>query len=287
MSSFLKQENKEEKGYFWLGKGRNGKGTSTDGLRNVLGNYWGELSIDYYTNHSQGLDRPNQNLYNCRNARVLNSSEVNETDAFNRPVTFLSANFKGITGQDVMTPRELGTKNVANFIAGKTLIQLNKMPSFPIIDEALRQRIVIHEFPNTFTDDLDLIKSDPSKYKMKDIGLKEKLHTEVFRIAFTNLLFEYYRLYKVEYVIPQSVKDFTQSYFAEQSIKSFIQKYYEPSFALKTSIALETIKQEYMTLTDKKVSVKKIKDELDEAGYDVRKINGIYSLKDYQPRVSE
>jgi phage/plasmid-associated DNA primase len=287
MSSFLKQENKEEKGYFWLGKGRNGKGTSTDGLRNVLGNYWGELSIDYYTNHSQGLDRPNQNLYNCRNARVLNSSEVNETDAFNRPVTFLSANFKGITGQDVMTPRELGTKNVANFIAGKTLIQLNKMPSFPIIDEALRQRIVIHEFPNTFTDDLDLIKSDPSKYKMKDIGLKEKLHTEVFRIAFTNLLFEYYRLYKVEYVIPQSVKDFTQSYFAEQSIKSFIQKYYEPSFALKASIALETIKQEYMTLTDKKVSVKKIKDELDEAGYDVRKINGIYSLKDYQPRVSE
>jgi hypothetical protein len=42
-----------------------------------------------------------------------------------------------------------------------------------------------------------------------------------------------------------------------------------------------------MTLTDKKVSVKKIKDELDEAGYDVKKINGIYSLKYYQPRVSE
>jgi phage/plasmid-associated DNA primase len=200
-------------------------------------------------------------------------------------VTFLSANFKGITGQDVMTPRELGTKNVAKFKAGKILIQTNKMPSFPKIDEALRGRIVIQEFPFTFTDDFDLINSDPSKYKMKDIGLKVKLQKEEFRIAFTDILFEYYKSYKIEYVIPQSVKNFTQSYFAEQSIKSFIQQNYEP--CSDDNVALETIKQEYVTLTDKKISVKKVKDELDESGYDVRKIKGIYQLKNFRPRVSE
>jgi copper chaperone CopZ len=36
-----------------------------------------------------------------------------------------------------------------------------------------------------------------------------------------------------------------------------------------------------MTLTDKKISVKKVKDELDESGYDVRKIKGIYQLKNF------
>jgi hypothetical protein len=208
LSSFLKQENKEEKGYFWLGRGRNGKGTSTDSLRNVLGNYWGDLNMEYYINQSQGLDRPNQNLYNCRNARVLNSSEINETDIYNKPVTFLSANFKGITGQDAMTPRELGTKNVAKFKAGKILIQTNKMPSFIKIDDALRGRIVIQEFPNTFTDDEDLIKNDPKKYKRIDIELKEKLQKEEYRIAFTDLLFEYYKLYKINIKKLINIKNF-------------------------------------------------------------------------------
>ena len=277
MASFLKQENKEEKGYFWLGKGRNGKGTTTDALRNVLGAYWGELNMEYYINQSKEVDRPNQNLYNCRNARVLNSSEVNDTDAFNRQTTFLSAIFKGITGQDVLCPRELGTKKTANFVAGKVLIQTNKMPSFSKVDLPLKERIVVHEFPFTFTDDVDLLTKDPIKYKTKDISLKEKLKKEEFRIAFTEILFDYYKSYKKEYIIPPSVKKFTQSYFAEQCIKSFIQENYEETHA--EDISLEEIKQNYMRLEDKKISVKKIMEELEESGYEVRKKNGTYVLK--------
>jgi phage/plasmid-associated DNA primase len=56
------------------------------------------------------------------------------------------------------------------------------VPSFPKIDEAIRGRIVIHEFPNTFTDDLDLINSNPSKYKMKDIELKENCKEKNFEL---------------------------------------------------------------------------------------------------------
>jgi hypothetical protein len=70
-------------------------------------------------------------------------------------------------------------------------------------------------------------------------------------------LFEYYKSYKIEYVIPQSVKNFTELYFAEQSIKSFIQQNYEPFSGAK--VTLENTKQEYMTLEDKKTSVKKSK----------------------------
>ena len=41
--SVLKQNNPEEKAYFWLGKGGNGKGTITELLKGALGDYWGEL----------------------------------------------------------------------------------------------------------------------------------------------------------------------------------------------------------------------------------------------------
>jgi phage/plasmid-associated DNA primase len=284
MASFLKQENKEEKGYFWLGQGRNGKGTTTDVLRSVLGSYWGELNMEYYINQSKDVDRPNQNLFNCRNARVLNSSEVNDTDAFNRPTNFISANFKAMTGQDVHCPREVGTKRTAEFVAGKTLIQTNKMPSFSKIDLPLKERIVVQEFPFTFTDDADLLKKDPSKYKIKDITLKEKFKREEYRIAFTDILFEKYKEYKIEYIIPPSVKKFTQSYFAEHCIKSFIEKYFEESN--NENISLEYIKQEYLKMEDKKISVKILKEQLEESGYDVKKNTGIFVLKFHKIKVN-
>jgi hypothetical protein len=82
LSSFLRQGNREELAYFWLGRGRNGKGTLTELIKMVLGYYWGELSMDYYTSHSEGADRPNQNLYNCRNSRALNSTEVDDNTKF-------------------------------------------------------------------------------------------------------------------------------------------------------------------------------------------------------------
>ena len=48
LSSFLKQENKEELAHFFLGTGRNAKGTLTTLTKNTLGNYWGELSMDFF-----------------------------------------------------------------------------------------------------------------------------------------------------------------------------------------------------------------------------------------------
>jgi phage/plasmid-associated DNA primase len=282
LASFLKQENTEEKGYFWLGRGRNGKGTCTDVLRNGIGFYWGELNMEYYTNHSKDVDRPNQNLFNCRNARVLNSSEVNDTDEYNRPVKFISANFKKLTGQDPIYARELGTKRTTNFIAGKTLIQTNKMPEFSKIDTSLRERIVVQEFPFTFTDDKALLASDPTKYKLKDITLKEKLKKEEYRIAFTNLLFEFYKEYKKEYIIPPSVKAFTNQYFSDHCITSFVSEQYEPCEGEK--IEFGTFKRDYKESTDKTMSNKQLKIELEEHGYVVKTIKGYFYLMNQKQR---
>ena len=130
ISSFLVQNNKEEKAYFWLGKGRNGKGTMSTLLRNTLNNYWGELNTEYYTTHKHRADEPNQNLFNCRISRLLNTSEVPIDDKSNSKVKFINDAFNRITGNDIISARELGEKRIAKFKAGKILIQLNDMPEF-------------------------------------------------------------------------------------------------------------------------------------------------------------
>jgi hypothetical protein len=285
LASFLRQGNKEEKGYFWLGRGRNGKGTTSEMLQNGLGNYWGELSMDYYTIHSKDIDRPNQNLYNCRNARVLNSSEVNNEDAFNRPTSFISSKFKGLTGQDVQTPREVGTKVTASFKAGTVLIQLNGMPNFSKMELSLTERIVVTEFPYSFTDNQELLLSDPIKYKMKDMSLKSKFAKEEYRIALIDILFESYQEYKKDFTIPESVKKYTNSYFSTQSIKALIDEYYE--YDEKSKISLEDIKSKYKINEGKHLSIKNISIELTEAGYEVKKNQGYAYLKHYKLQVGE
>ena len=168
ISSFLIQNNIEEKAYFWLGKGRNGKGTMTTILRNVFKNYWGELNTEYYTTHKHSADEPNQNLYNCRNARVLNSSEVAVDDKSNSKVKFINDAFNRITGNDIINARKLGKSDVASFKAGKILIQLNDMPEFSKDinkgDVSLRERIIIIQLPYSFVEDEEKLKEEPHIY---------------------------------------------------------------------------------------------------------------------------
>ena len=285
MASFLKQENTEEKGYFWLGRGRNGKGTTTELLKNAIGKYWGELSMDYYTTYSKDADRPNQNLYNCRKSRVLNSSEISDADGNNKDVKFVSSQFKSITGGDAVYARELGTKNTAYFKAGKVLIQTNKMPIFSKIDTSLRERIVVMNFPYTYTDDPVLLEKEPSKYKLKDITFKAKFSSDLYRIAMLNILFKNYKEYKKSFIIPESVKIYTQSYFAGQSIKSWIDDNCDEK--PKGSIGLETIKQMYNSDTGKNMSVKQIKDELIELEFILKKGDNGFKLKNYILKIVE
>jgi phage/plasmid-associated DNA primase len=150
MGSSVVQSNAEEKAYFLLGVGRNGKGTLIKPFKNSLGKYWGDLNMNYYTTHDKGADTPNQNLYNCRNSRVVSSVEVSDSDFQNRAVKFVSDKFKTISGNDTIYARELGTKNSAYFQAGKPFIQTNVMPVFTKLDTSLKERIIVINFPYTF-----------------------------------------------------------------------------------------------------------------------------------------
>jgi phage/plasmid-associated DNA primase len=262
LASFLKQNNSEEVAYFLLGEGRNGKGTLTTLLQNTLGQYWGELNIEYYTAYDKGVDTPNQSLYNCRNARVLNTSEVPENNNGDR-IHFIGNRFKNITGGDQIKARELGSKNVAYFKAGHIWIQTNLLPLFHNLDTSIHARIVILCFRFIFTDNRELLENNRDKYKQIDRTLKSKFNREEYKLAFIQLLFEYYELYKTEgLIIPESINNNKEEYIKLSSdIKEWFFLNYKKD-SINVEIELNTIIELLKLDGFEKVTAKSLAKEL-------------------------
>ena len=221
LASFLRQENPEEKAYFWLGSGRNSKGTLTKFLQKSLGNYFGEYSIENYTTAQTKADAPNNNLASNRYSRVHNTSEVGE-DAFHtdKAQTFLTANFKRASGGDIIETRPTFGKmeDMIRFRMGKTLVQTNLMPTIIGIELeeniSLRERVVIVPFPYSFVDDEEMIASNPNKFKKRDDKVGDMLEKEEYKIAFITMLLNEYKNYLNDGLKqPKAVVEEKQKYF--------------------------------------------------------------------------
>ena len=231
ISSFLVQENPEEKAFFWLGNGRNGKGAATQLIRSALGNYFCELKLEYYTKTNGGPDSPNCNLFNCRYGRVLNTSEVGEDDAHpDRPQKFLTEKLKTLTGRDHLTTRKPHSADEVKFIPGHPLIQTNMMPTLPGIhlDESvsLRERIEIVQFPFSFVTDRIKVRDEPHKYKLQDPNLKTLFSQDRYRNAFIRMLLQ---MYGQKSARPAEINQYRQAYFDENDIvKKWFFDTYEP-----------------------------------------------------------
>jgi phage/plasmid-associated DNA primase len=172
-SKGLKQENTDEKGYFLIGSGRNGKGTAFVLVNRAIGNYFGILNVEYYTTAKKSVDEPNQNLYNCRNARLLYTSEADDVTVNNTPTKFLHDKFQATTGRDYIQARALGKPDTARFQAGIVIIALNFMVIFSHKNEdCVRERVIIQDFPFTFTSNKSSVESEPHKYRLGDSKLK-------------------------------------------------------------------------------------------------------------------
>ena len=231
ISSFLVQENPEEKAFFWLGTGRNGKGAATQLLRSALGNYFSELKLEYYTKPNAGPDSPNCNLYNCRYGRVLNTSEVGEDEQHpDRPQKFLTEKIKFLTGGDLFAVRKPHKADEVKFRAGKPLIQTNMMPTLPGIHleecVSLRERVEIMMFPYAFITDVNRVRDEPTKYKLQDPYLKTMFLEERFRNAFVRILFQVFRT-RTEVEIPEQVHAYKQQYFLENDV---VRGYFQSTF---------------------------------------------------------
>jgi hypothetical protein len=273
----LKQLNQCEKAYFIIGSGRNGKGTNSLLNSRALGDYFGTLNMEYYTVHKKSIDEPNQNLYNCRNSRVLSSSETNDEDANGRKVKFIISKFQSLTGNDLINARAIGTQDVAYFHAGVPIIDINFMIDFSKKEiDSIRERIDIQETPFTFTDDDKIINEYPDKYRKVDITLKEKFASDIYRRAMIDLLFEYYGK---DVKRPLSVKKRTDAYFADDTLESWINE--NCIVEGDGEIELSIIQSRYRTDTDKIMTIRAIKEYLTNKKFVVKQKEGINQLRGY------
>jgi phage/plasmid-associated DNA primase len=266
MATFLKQLNDEQVAYFWLGSGRNGKGTLTHLLMCALGSYFGELSINYYTQHSKGEDTPNSNLCAVRNCRVLNTSEIGKAEgSTEKAAQFKICKYKKLTGGDMIDTRNLNSSERISFQAGKPLIQTNEMADIPGIENpdnaSLRDRTIIVPFPFVFKGEEEYNPNN-AKHKKRDNGLKEKLSNERYKRGWMLLLMKYYKSYKSEGLkLPTEVVNARKDYF-EQSNREYcwLRDNLQPSKDVKETIGIDDLVKAY----PEKVKKSKLEKALEE-----------------------
>lgn len=198
LSSFLVKGNKEEVAYFFIGDGRNGKGLLSSLLNFALGYFFQDLPMSYYTKPASGQERMNAALYECKDAFVINSSEIG-VENNGQPENFRLETIKVMTGGDgIKVRRPYGTFTI-RFVPGKILVQLNDLPGFLSVDNgedhAILKRIIVIEFPCNFTDDENEIKSDPKRFKKRDDNLKTLFSTPLYRQAFIMILMRHFPKY--------------------------------------------------------------------------------------------
>lgn len=219
-ASTLHRYNVDNKCLFMVGKGRNGKGVSTDLMRYVMGNYWGDLNMSYFTTSDKGSDTPNSNLAECKVSRFICSSEIEETNDKDKQQKIITSKFKNMTGSDILSIRNVYGREQIKFRAGSLCLQVNFIPKFGT-EEAMRQRVMILNFDYTFTD-----KPKKKNEKKLDSKLREKFLTDKYRQAFIRVLMDYYKIYNEKGLImtKKMTKDTNKVFGEMNEVSGFIEE---------------------------------------------------------------
>lgn len=196
------------------GKGGNGKGALVSLIEKVVGDYYKTCDSTFITSDSVGRDRPNADLYNCYKKRVVMVSEP-DTPAKEGGDLKMNINFmKTITGRDTIDVRTLFSKDKINFVADfTTFIQCNTLPVLNEVDDAIKRRIKVIDFPYKFCKDPD--PNNPIQ-KKGDFRLKKKLQeSEVVREMFRLLM--QHHTHEADLISPPLVKKYTGEYLEENN----------------------------------------------------------------------
>jgi len=224
IASWLVGVNIVEKAYFFLGDGRNGKGTLTTLISKGFGRYFGELNASFYTSLPR-VGAPDANLAGIANARIINTSEVSNGEGAGQ--AFKAAQFKRLTGRDTMSSRMPKSSQSIQFVPGSVMIQSNVMPRFDGDSEnilAILLRTVMIFFPFTFVP-ADKLAADPKKhYRLGNSTIKNKIaEDDRLKYAFMDILFMAFRDDHIHYLngtflskeggMPQTVIDITEAHY--------------------------------------------------------------------------
>lgn len=192
------------------GKGRNGKGVCSTFIENSFGDYFYSGESTFLTTVYKA-DRPNSTLYNLRGVRYFLTTEP-EAD---NETKFNIGLIKKITGNDTITTRDLNKSNISYKPQFTPFLQCNTKPKIDTIDDAIRNRFRIINFPFAFV-------SNPTKpnEKQNNDKLKELMTMDMYN-EFMLLLLDINK--NQDLIIPKQVLAEVDDYLNTNNfIKSWI-----------------------------------------------------------------
>ena len=216
-SSCLKRYNTDQVALFNTGCGGNGKGLNILLLKQCLGNYCKDLSMDYFTTIERHADAPNTSLAECRNARLICLAEAEQNENENGvKIKINKSKFKKCTGQDEIMVRPTFEKVLYRFNMGNICLSTNNIPDMDTVcDPAILRRILIVSFKFNYVDNPN---PNNKNEKKKNAELQTIFKTEQMRQAYIRILFSYYDIYRKEGLkINEKVKEETNNILNKQN----------------------------------------------------------------------
>jgi P4 family phage/plasmid primase-like protien len=223
MAYGISGNNKLEEFYIWTGKGGNGKGTINELLRRSLGDYYNTQSTDILTKTSKGSNE-HDTLGRAKGKRFLIATEPNTAngDVFN------IAKINLLTGNDMITSREIFKKQIEFKPQFTIYIQVNEIPELSSVGQSIKRRLRIINFPFNFVDTV----TNATIEREKNPNYKNKIQKcNLWRNEFMLLLLDYYKDYILncnEIKPPTNVNNIINEYLDDNDkIKQWIIKYYD------------------------------------------------------------
>lgn len=217
LGSLIVGGNPEEKCYFMVGPGRNGKGTIDSLIRYALGAYYSDVPSSYYTTPDVA-GRASPEVMAFKNVRVAMTQEP----ASGEQQKYHTDKVKRGSGNDPLTGRYL-YGNLETFQPHhKALCCTNYLPTFTDIDDGLKARLVVIQFPLQFMDAANYDASIPS-HRKQNSALKVEL--QQYRHMFFNYMLEHYKKYAADGMppLPQCMLDDLREYQDEvDTVKTFM-----------------------------------------------------------------
>lgn len=261
--------NKYEKLYIINGSGGNGKGVLFSLFEHTIGSYFHNVNSQFLTTKYKG-NTPNPDLFNCFNKRCIVVNEPEEDDN-NNGLNFNVEFLKKITSNDTVTCRTLHAKPVSFKANFTTFIQTNEIPAIDKIDNALKRRFIIIDFPYKFVENPKL-----SNEKKVDYTLKEKFNNKKYHQQFIKILLENVDLGD-RLNVPEKFVSITNEYFEENDIAyNFFKEYYEITDNKKDYVKKLDLYEHYLTVCDGKPIKKRLfYNQLKERGIEESKYMGM------------
>ena len=231
------------------GGGRNGKGLINELMAYLLGDYMGTLHLSLLTKEIKS--GANTELRSLHKKRLIVASEPEEGHA----EKLRCSNIKALTGNETHKARGLYEKDDITKIMGTFVMECNTKPEISgKKDTAILDRMIIIPFDITFTDDKELINSDPTKYKLKNSLYKEEtFKNEYYCALFDYLITEYTTN---DLYIPPACKKLGADYLLDKDdfANWFLDVYEETTDEEINLISIKDLHAKYLEMNERKMT---------------------------------